>query len=250
MKYNSYYYYLREKVINPFQLSLIAIFLFLFLSSKFARLDNFRGCVQQVLFNDECLIHERLVTDRSRLTCDNVQPSVATLVQPNHALPSCVSTCAHSDQCVIELTKSSYVLYNAHEAGAKVSANSNLDSIRLMFRVLDQSLQDQELITIFNYDRSIRVFLDKGLPVVELRGQKFSKLDTRYNDGQWHTLHLDKRENDLLIKVDNKGSSVRVPFAFDLFGDGRIYFGSTVGRDSYFRGLLKDIVVRYVIWPY
>lgn len=212
------------------------------LSAKFGRLDNFRGCVQQVLFNDECLIHERLVTDRTRLRCP-VHP-IASIVQPQTS-PTCVSTCADNDRCVVELTKNSYVLYNANEAGAKVSTNGDLDSIRLMFRVLDQTLQDQELITIFNYDRSIRVFLDNGLPVVELRGQKFSKLDTKYNDGQWHTLNLDKRGNDLLIKVDNKGSSVRVPFSFDLFGDGRIYFGSTVGRDSYFRGLLKDVFVKY-----
>ncbi len=223
------------------------------LATRFSRLDNFQGCVEQILFNDECLIHESHLNDRSRLSCD-VSP-----VQPNSVIEvttttttqktGCTNMCSdEANQCVVELDKNSYMLFNAHDVGVSkpVVGSAGSSSIRLKFKVLDVGLKDQELITVFNYDRSIRVYLDNGLPVVELRGQKFSKLDTRYNDGEWHELLLEKQvDGDLFVQVDEKSSAVHVPFDFDLYGNGRVYFGSTVGVDSYFRGLLRQVFVKY-----
>ncbi len=218
------------------------------LATRLSRLDSFQGCVEQVLFNDECLIHETHLTDRSRLSCD-VTPLPAQPIDTTTATQKtgCTNMCSSEQgQCVVELDKNSYMLFSAQDAGVAKPVVSDSDSIRLRFKVLDVGLKDQELITVFNYDRSIRVYLDNGLPVVELRGQKFSKLDTRYNDGEWQDLLLEKQAGgDLFVQVDQKSSGVRVPFEFDLYGNGRVYFGSTVGVDSYFRGLLREVYVKY-----
>ena len=44
------------------------------------------------------------------------------------------------------------------------------------------------------------------------------------------------------MKIDDVTSSEYVPFEFDLFGSGRLYFGSSPNRDaSTFHGYLKDV---------
>lgn len=212
------------------------------LSSKFSRLDKFHGCMEQILFNNDCLFHDTIT--QNRLSCD-VEPAVSVVTQPPVVQKtSCENQCSDG-RCVIELNKDSHVMYLAREVGAYASADSDHDSIRLMFKVIDTGLTEQELVTIFNYDRSIRVYLDTGALVVEFRGQKHKKFSTRLNDAKWHGLVLEKKGGDLIIKVDEYEEAVMVPFSFNLYGDGRIFFGSTVGVNSYFHGLLKDVYIKY-----
>lgn len=46
----------------------------------------------------------------------------------------------------------------------------------------------------------------------------------------------------LVVKIDDATSAIPIPYQFDLYGDGQIYFGATVGRDSNnFHGLYKDV---------
>ena len=165
------------------------------LSSKYANFDNFKGCLEQVLFNKECLIYEMLA-DRSRLTC-SVQP----LAQPAETTPavnlkkSCINTCSDSE-CVIELNSRGYLIYQARDTGA---VPSNKDSIGLTFRVLDLQDEVQDLVTIFKTDQSIRLYLSGGQIMLDIRGQRISNIaqSFNYNDGKWHRLVLEKNNHEV-----------------------------------------------------
>ena len=57
------------------------------LSQRYASLDNFRGCVEQITFNKECLIFETFAADRSRLSC-SVVPAPPIVPQPQPPISS------------------------------------------------------------------------------------------------------------------------------------------------------------------
>ena len=168
------------------------------LSSKFAMYDHFRGCLEQVLLNDECLIYENFA-DRHRLTCA-IEPAlvVATTQATVLKQPTCMNTCHYSDnQCVVDLESRGYVIYEAN-AQAKQGGNGR-DSIRMSFMVRGNQEQEQDVLSIHHPDKSIRVYLSGGQPMLDLRGRK-SKIgkQTSYNDGKWHRLVLEKSNQDVI----------------------------------------------------
>ena len=54
------------------------------------------------------------------------------------------------------------------------------------------------------------------------------------------------------MRIDETVSSEYVPFEFDLYGSGRLYFGSSANREANsFYGLLKDVKKKFfvtIIW--
>ena len=167
------------------------------LSSKFATYDNFRGCLEQVLLNNDCLIYEHFA-DRHRLTC-TVQPALIVVTPPTTVKrPSCLNTCQYSDsQCVVELDSRGYIIYEANPQTAQ--SNNGRDSIRLSFMVRGNQEQDQDLLAIHHPDKNIRIYLSNGQPMIDLRGRKTKIGKTMsYNDGKWHRFVLEKNNQDVI----------------------------------------------------
>jgi hypothetical protein len=55
----------------------------------------------------------------------------------------------------------------------------------------------------------------------------------------------------LIIRIDETVTSEYVPFEFDLFGSGRLYFGSSSNREANsFHGLLKDVKIKFYLSLY
>jgi hypothetical protein len=161
------------------------------LSSKFLALENFKGCMEQIKFNNECLLNSNI--DRSRLTCPVIPDPI---VPPKK---SCQSSCSNGASCVLDLNKQSHVLFMANEAGAKPNGGSG--SIRLAFKSSDSEAKIQEILTVFNSDKTVRVFLSDGKLVVEIRGVNYSKFAVNLNDQKWHQLQLEKSNNEVLLEI-------------------------------------------------
>ncbi len=172
------------------------------LSSKYSTLDYFRGCLEQVFFNRECLINE-VLADRNRLTCSVQalpQQEIESTTLSNIKKTNCVNTCYSSDsECVIELSSRGYLVYQGRENGASSQNNNNKDSIGFTFKVTDLKDEIQELITILNSDQPIRLYLSGGQIMLDIRGQRITNIiqSLNYNDGKWHRLVLEKNGQEV-----------------------------------------------------
>jgi hypothetical protein len=175
------------------------------LSSKFATYDNFRGCLEQVLLNGDCLIYDHFA-DRHRLTC-SIQPALVVVSPPTTPKkPSCINTCHYSDsQCIIDLESRGYLIYEVNMQSNQNGNGNGRDSIRMSFMVKGNKDQDQDLLSIYHPDKNIRIYLSGGQPMIDLRGRKtkVGKYST-YNDGKWHRLVLEKNNQDVIIIISIK----------------------------------------------
>ena len=179
------------------------------LSSKYSTLDYFRGCLEQVFFNRECLINEMLA-DRNRLTCSvqaMPQQEISEVTTSSSSITkktNCVNTCYSSDssECVIELSSRGYLVYQGNNNG---NGNGGAQSIGFTFKVTDLQDEIQELITILNSDQPIRLYLSGGQIMLDIRGQRISNIiqSLNYNDGKWHRLVLEKNGQEVNIKIYN-----------------------------------------------
>lgn len=158
------------------------------LSSRYASLDNFKGCLEQVLFNRECLIYEQLA-DRNRLSCP-VQP--VNMVSQAEKRTFCANTCYNSGtECVIEIGDKGFLIYHASDVGARPS---NRDSIRLSFKVFNLFENEQDLISVHHQEKTIRIFISDGQLLLDMKGKNKISIGkaSKFNDGEWHSLKLEK----------------------------------------------------------
>lgn len=216
------------------------------LSSRYSQLDNFRGCLEQVFFNKECLIYQ-MHADRNRLTCpvQPLPPAIST-TSTTTKKPACINTCYYSDnECVVEMDSRGFLVYQANEAGAQPSSR---DSIRFSFKVLNLQDQDQDLVSIYHAERALRIYLSSGEALIDVKGLPSRRIGqlANLNDGKWHRLILEQNNQDLIIRIDDTSSMESMSYDFDLYGSGRLYFGSSHGREANnFHGYFKDIFVKY-----
>lgn len=152
------------------------------------------------MYNKQCLIYEMLA-DRNRLTCP-VQPIGQPSVTQPPRRPACMNTCPQQSdpsECVVEMDSRGFVVYHAYEAGAQPSGASGRDQIRFSFRVTNLRDQDQDLVSIYHPDRSLRIYLSNGQPMIDLKGLRNSNLGSRgaYNDGKWHRLLLEQKGQEV-----------------------------------------------------
>ena len=215
------------------------------LSSKYSVYDSFRGCLEQITFNSDCLIYESFA-DRYRLSCSVQSLPLAPVTTTTTKRPTCTNTCHQSeDQCVVDLDSRGYLIYQAAEANAQ--SGNGRDQIRMSFMVRGQKDQDQDLLTIHHPDRNIRLYLSGGQPMIDIRGRcsNIGQISS-YNDAKWHRLIIEKNNQDLIIRIDEQATSEYIPFEFDLLGSGRLFFGSSPGREALsFHGYFKDIYAKY-----
>jgi hypothetical protein len=218
------------------------------LPTRFSNYNNFRGCLDQVTFNEQCFIYESMI-ERSRLSCMETQMVLIPILKPATTTiqsPTCVNMC-HQDECYVELRGNGYVVYHARDSGARPGGPYDRDQIRFDFRTTS-SEREQDLISIVHPERGIRLFLNSGHPVVSIGNRYRENVGqiSNYNDGKWHSLVLEQNNQQLIIRIDKTVTAVNSPIRFDLYGDGSIYFGSANTREaSHLVGDLKNIILKY-----
>lgn len=142
-----------------------------------------------------------MLADRNRLTCpvQSISNPPQTTQPPRR--PACVNTCYQTDprECVIEMDSRGFVIYHAYEAGAQPSGAAGRDQIRFSFRVSNLQDQDQDLISIYHPERSLRIYLSNGQPMIDLKGLRNSNIGNQggYNDGKWHRIVLEQKGQDV-----------------------------------------------------
>ena len=162
------------------------------LPAKFSSYDSFRGCLEQVLFNGECLI-DSYMADPRRFNCP-VQPAPppeTTTVVATTKRQSCVNMCA-SAECVVEINSRGFLLYRAREAGAQIPGENSRDSIRVTFMITSAQDQDQELLTVHHTERQMRFYVSGGQVSLDVRGQTILSVASGLNDGKWHRLFIEQ----------------------------------------------------------
>jgi hypothetical protein len=217
------------------------------LPSRFSNYDNFKGCLNQVRFNDQCLIHESM-TDRNRLFCYVKPEPVVTTPAPITTKPpppetACVNMCSTS-KCLLEFSGRGYLIYQTRDKN--VDLNRERDLIRFSFRTSAQG--NYELLAVSSSDRPILIHLRDGELFVRVTNSyEFSISSSKYNDGKWHKLVLERNGQELIATVDSDRQSVNLGIDFDLYGDGRLYFGSSSSQNTLnnFVGDLKEVYVKY-----
>ncbi|CAF0717725.1 unnamed protein product [Brachionus calyciflorus] len=215
------------------------------LSTRYSQMDNFRGCLDQVYFNKQCLIFHK-DADRNRLSCpiEPVQQTQAPTQPPKKQ--TCLNTCYSSDDCVFETDSRGFFVYNAYDAGAQVSTSR--DSIKFSFLISNLKDQDQDLVSVYHPQRSLRVFVSNGELFYDLVGHQTKRIGTfsNLNDAKWHRIFIEQNRQELVFKVDDKQTSERIPIEFDLYGTGSIYFAASHRREANnLHGFVKDVYVKF-----
>lgn len=142
-----------------------------------------------------------MLADRNRLTCpleQIPQPPPQPITQPARR-PVCVNTCEeNANECVIEMDSRGFVVFHAHEAGAKASSGGR-DQIRMSFRINNLRDQDQDLVSIYHPEKTLRIFLSNGHPMIDLNGLTTTNVGSMatYNDGKWHRLVLEQKGREV-----------------------------------------------------
>lgn len=218
------------------------------LSSRYSQIGGFRGCLDQVYFNKECLIYQ-MHADQNRLTCPIQRlPSTVSTTVASTKRPACINTCYNSEEdCVIETDSRGFIIYHAQDSGAQPSSSSR-DSIRFSFRVTNLRDQDQDLLSIYHPERALRIYLSNGDALIDIRGLPSRKIgkNSNLNDGKWHRMSLEQNNLDLIVRIDDSSSMETMPYDFDLYGSGNIYFGASHSKEANnFHGYLKNIYVKY-----
>jgi hypothetical protein len=186
------------------------------LSPRYASLDCFHGCIEQITLNKECLVYENAVSsDRSRLSCP-VQPASASNQQQTSPLAPAQANTWHlkGGLSAGEIEFIPYLSSQARQAELSFKFNtSRADAGTIMCTRDDQlavkvELKDQKLL-LSVYEAKSRRFL-KAVTCQSARSGSFS-------DNKWHRVQLVKKSRGSISISCDEGAAQTL--SYDGAGD-------------------------------
>ncbi|XP_031715309.1 contactin-associated protein-like 4 isoform X1 [Anarrhichthys ocellatus] len=190
---------------------------------------NFHGCMENLLYNDLNLIH---LAKRN-----NHQASVVGNV---------TFSCAEQVSVAVTFTDSQSFL----QLPGLTSWSSGVVSVALQFRTWNKAgllltfdlLQQEGTVWLYLSEGRLRLQINKaGRAQLELSAgwskQDFAELHLQrgsgLNDGQWHHVELNSRQDHLSITVDtDEGATVHTSIPLLLTTDSQLFFGGCPVQES------------------
>ncbi|XP_073332152.1 contactin-associated protein-like 4 [Pagrus major] len=176
---------------------------------------NFHGCLENLLYNDLNLIYLAKKNNHQVSAVGNVTFSCAEPVSV-----SATFTDSHSFLQLPGLT----------------TWSSGVVSVALQFRTWNKAgllltfdlLQQEGMVWLYLSEARLRLQISRGG-----RAQLELSAGSGLNDGQWHSVELNSRQDHLSITVDkDEGATAHVSIPLPLTADSQLFFGGCPVQES------------------